>query len=302
MAHTASHTTLGNVHIGTSGWWYEDWKAIVYSDRGHHDPLAFMARYFDALEINVSFYRDVTQAMTESWLRRVDRMPRFQFTAKLHQRFTHQRVEPLAAGEVRESLAGLRPIVEAGRLGALLAQFPWSFRDEPRSRDWLRHVRDACSESPLVVEVRHDSWLAPEALEFLRSLDVGFCNIDQPVLDHCIPPTETVFAPVGYVRLHGRNHVRWFDHNGAAERYDYLYTEHEIDSWVPRIRRIAAQAKVTFVFTNNHFRGQAPANALELMAKLRGEPVDVPSALLDAYPVLAKYARPQKHDRQGRLF
>jgi uncharacterized protein YecE (DUF72 family) len=295
-------TTHHSLFIGTCGWWYADWQGIVYPDLDRHDPLAFMARYFDALEINVSFYRDVNPAMAASWLRRVEQFRSFQFTAKLHQRFTHERRDQFPAQEIMSSLGGLEPLREAHRMGALLAQFPWSYRDDASHRDWLRHIRDACAGYRLVVELRHDSWLRDDAVAFLRSLGVGFCNIDQPAHDHCIPPTEMVMSPVGYVRLHGRNHARWFDHDEASQRYDYLYTEHELDAWVGRIRRIAQQAEDTFVFTNNHFRGQAPANALELKAKLAGDPVPVPDLMLDEFPVLGKFAQATKHERQRRLF
>ncbi len=295
-------THSDHTYIGTSGWSYEDWKGIVYSETGRGDTLAFMARHFDALEINVSFYRDVTPAMSESWLHRVRRINRFQFTAKLHQRFTHQRSAAFPHEELAESLEGLRPLHDAGRLGALLAQFPWSYRDSPDSREWLRRLAEACLVGPLVIELRHDSWLSDDALDFVRSLGVGWCNIDQPAHQHCIPPTELVASSIGYVRLHGRNHARWFDHDEASQRYDYLYTEPEIDAWVARVRRIAAQAERTFVFTNNHFRGQAPANALELMAKLRRVQVSVPDGLLAEYPVLSKFARPSHQVHQGRLF
>jgi uncharacterized protein YecE (DUF72 family) len=298
-----SHQREGQMlYIGTCGWSYEDWKSVVYAAAGRVDPLSYMARYFDALEINVSFYRDVPAAMAASWLRRLEPFPDLRFTAKLHQRFTHQREGPLEPAEFRESLAGLEPLLEAGRLAALLAQFPWSFRDEPQQREWLQSLAACCERCRLVVELRHDSWLSAEAIEFLRALGVGFCNIDQPRLNHCIPPTELVFSPIAYVRLHGRNHARWFDHDEAHERYDYLYTERELDEWVPRIRRIAEQAETTFVFTNNHYRGQAPANALELKAKLSGQPVEVPALLLDSFPELAKIALPADEQRQRRLF
>ena len=289
-------------YIGTSGWWYADWQGIVYPDLDRHDPLTFMARYFDALEINVPFYRDVNIAMSSSWLRRIEPFPRFLFTSKIHQRFTHLRQDAFDCRDFHASLSGLEPLKEAGRLNVILAQFPWSFRDDPSHRDWICRIRDASEEYRLAVELRHDSWLRDDAMAFLRSAAVGFCNIDQPAHDHCIPPTEHVFSSVGYVRLHGRNHARWFDHDEASQRYDYLYTEQELDSWVARIRNIGQQAEQTFVFANNHFRGQAPANALELKAKLSGQPVDVPEHLEDEYPVLRKYARPHKHERQGRLF
>ncbi|MBI3465098.1 MAG: DUF72 domain-containing protein [Planctomycetes bacterium] len=299
---SAPLTTHHSLFIGTSGWSYDDWKSIVYPGTGHVDPLVFMARYFNALEINASFYRDVAPKTAEGWLQRLDRLADFRFTAKVHQRFTHQRSEPFDAQDARRSLEGFEPLLAADRLGALLAQFPWSFRDEPNNRDWLRHIRDAFDRCPLVVELRHDSWLQEESADFLRSLAVGFCNIDQPHHSHCIPPTELVFSPVGYVRLHGRNHARWFDHEDASQRYDYLYTDHELDEWMPRIRRIVEQTQTTFVFANNHFRGQAVANALQMRAKLSGDRVEVPPGLLDHYPDLDRIARPGQHERQGRLF
>src|SRR5262249_44378787 len=126
--------------------------------------------------------------------------------------------------------------------------------------------------------------------------------IDQPRLDHCIPPTEHVMGLLAYVRLHGRNHARWWQHDHPNQRYDYLYTEAELDSWTARIRNIDQQAGQTFVFTNNHFRGQAPANAIELQVKLSGQQVDIPDGMLIEFPRLRKYARPSTHERQGELF
>src|SRR5262245_5285186 len=108
------------LYIGTSGWWYDDWRGIVYPDRGRTDALASLAHLFNALEINVSFYRDVSHRMAASWLGRIDSFEDFRFTAKLHQRFTHQRQQPFAVADVRQSLDGLEPLREAGRLGALL--------------------------------------------------------------------------------------------------------------------------------------------------------------------------------------
>src|SRR5262249_30421268 len=153
----------------------------------------------------------------------------FRFTAKLHQRFTHERPEPFPHQDIENALDGLEPLREAGRLTTLLAQFPWSMRDEPAERRCLAALAQACRRYALVAEFRHDSWLQEDALKFIQSLGIGFCNIDQPLHQHSIPPTELVLSPIAYVRLHGRNHARWFDHEQAHERYDYLYTERELD-------------------------------------------------------------------------
>jgi len=290
------------VFIGTSGWSYEDWKDVVYPATAQKRALEYMAKYFDALEINVSFYRPLNPHMAASWVRRTAGRPHFQFAAKLHQRFTHQRAEPIERAEVAEWLEGVRPLQEARKLGAVLAQFPWSFKNRPEERDWLKSLRDQFAELPLVVELRHDSWLTDEGLELLKSLGVGFCNIDQPQHAHCIGATDLVLSPVGYVRLHGRNRAKWFEHEEAYERYDYLYTEEELADWLPRIGKIAERADKTFVFANNHYCGQAVVNALQLKAMLSGDPVDVPEPLLRAYPQLARVSRQRPSQRQGRLF
>src|SRR5262245_9869794 len=290
------------LYVGTSGWWYDDWRGIVYPDRERTDPLTCLARLFNALEINVSFYRDVAQRMAASWLRRIDSFKEFRFTAKLHQRFTHQRQEPFTVADVKQSLDGLEPIREAGRLGALLAQFPWAVRDDATSRVWIERVGRACVGHRVVVELRHDSWLREESLTFLRSLGIGMCNIDMPVLEHCVPPTEHVLSPVAYVRLHGRNYAKWWKHDHPDQRYDYMYTESEVDEWVARTRRVADHASDTFVFTNNHFRGHAPANALQMKSKLAGAPVEIPPVLLQAFPELHKYGQSVAVQRQGELF
>ena len=129
---------------------------------------------------------------------------------------------------------------------------------------------------------------------------MGFVNIDQPLFHGSMPPTERVTAGKGYVRLHGRNFESWFSKEADRDsRYDYLYNEEELASWVEKLRDISRDAGTTFVFSNNHYRGQAAVNALELKSLLTGEKVPVPAPLLETYPRLAKVAVP--HEAQGRL-
>ena len=291
--------------LGTSGWSYADWEQTVYpssSRSGRFDPLIFMAKYFDALEINVSFYRPLTQRMTTSWVRRLGDDSPLRFAAKLHQRFTHQRDAMFSGGEVREFLEGLEPLWDAGRFGALLLQFPWSFRNTPKERDWLSMLGEAFSHLPLVVELRHDSWATDEALALLGRLQMNYCNIDQPRLGHCIGPTAISNGRVGYFRFHGRNAETWFDQQAeASARYDYLYDEAELAEWVDRIRDVARESEETYVFTNNHYRGQAPANALQLKSLLTGGKVFVPPMLAATYPILNHIAADEP-GRQRMLF
>ena len=293
------------VLVGVSGWSYPDWEGTVYPKRSTRgfDALAFMAEHFDAVEINSSFYRTPAPRAAADWAARVASKPEFRFSAKLHQRFTHQRDEAWTSEDAEQFRQAMAPLVDAGRLGAVLVQFPWSFRYGPTEADWLARLAHTFTELPLVVEVRHTSWLGDEAQQSLNGLGVGFCNIDQPPHRDGIPPTEQVMGGVGYVRLHGRNAENWFAKNATpSDRYDYLYREDELDEWIERIHRIADQADHTYVFTNNHYRGQAPANALQIMAKLRGEKVTVPDLLQRTYPALGGIASNVPPPAQAQLF
>jgi uncharacterized protein YecE (DUF72 family) len=274
------------IRVGPAGWSYKDWTGIVYPrvrPRGFHEA-EFLARYFDTIEINTSFYQPLRPESARSWVKRVSRNPRFQFTAKLWRRFTHDR--DAGREDERAVKRGLQPLAEAGRLGALLLQFPWSFKWTRENREYLGGVVMQFMEYPLVLEVRHSSWNCPEAFELLGELGVGFCNIDQPIIGRSLGPTAQSTAAVGYVRLHGRNYNQWFAHSKPHERYDYLYRMDELEPWVERVRRVAAHAEATFVITNNHFEGKGVANAFEIEALLTGDLMPVPETLQARYPEL----------------
>ena len=278
---------MAEIRVGPAGWSYEDWAGIVYPaarPRGFHEAT-YLADYFDTIELNVTFYRPATPEMARSWLARVAHNPRFLFTAKLWQQFTHER--ELTAANEREFRPGIEVLLAAGKLGALLLQFPWSFKNLPDNREYLEKLAERFRDFPLVVEVRHASWNQPAFYEWLAGRGIGFCNIDQPVIGRSIRPSERATAAVGYVRLHGRNYEEWFsdrEESSAAERYNYLYSADELKPWVERIEKVADEARVTFVITNNHFHGKAVTNALQLLHRLTGKPVRVPPPLLQHYP------------------
>ena len=168
-------------------------------------------------------------------------------------------------------------------LGAVLAQFPISFKNTNQNRDYLDALLDKFRKYPLVVEVRHNSWTNEGTLRYFAQKGVAFCNIDQPLLGKAVVPTELVTSPVGYVRLHGRNYEQWFDSDSGSDRYNYLYTNPELQAWKGRIATIADKAQKTFVVTNNHFEGKAAVNALQLKNMLSGRPVMVPPTLRNRY-------------------
>ena len=278
-----------NYFVGPAGWAYDDWKGIVYPRAmpSSYHPLSFLAQFFDTVEINSTFYHPATPNTSTAWLRHVAANPRFVFTAKLWERFTHHREHPFTEAEVDRAKEGLRPLVEANKLGALLIQFPWSFKRTTENRTWLARVTEAFSTYPLVLEVRHASWNTPEVFASLKERHIAFCNIDQPLFKDSLAPSQTRTAPVGYVRLHGRNQQDWFrEGTGRDERYNYLYTTTDLQSWARRIRAIGQQADTVYVITNNHYRGQAVVNALEIEQALGKTDFVIPQHLLDEYPRL----------------
>ena len=218
--------------------------------------------------------------------------PNFQFTAKLFQGFTHvprgsKPASPfhLAVRPEEEKLTreGLDSIASEGRLGAVLIQFPISFKNADDTRDYLFALIAKLKEYPLVLEVRHESWNDPEMLGRLAETGVGFCNIDQPRLGKAFDGTQYVTAPVGYVRLHGRNYKEWFQADNRNDSYNYLYKRTELDGWKDKITKIDKLAEKTFAITNNHYEGKAAVNALELKNMLSGKKVKAPKPLVDHY-------------------
>src|SRR6266478_6433841 len=200
----------GRLHIGPAGWSYPDWSGFVYPSRRSKDfhEATFLARFFDTIEINTSFYQPIHPEHAAGWIERIAANPSFLFTAKLWQRFTH---EPSATTEDERNVrAGFDVLREAGKLGAVLLQFPFSFHRTNETTTYLEGVLRRFADYPLVVEVRHATWNALEVFKLLRERGVGFCNIDQPVIGRSIEPSARATGPVGYVRLHGRRYDTWF--------------------------------------------------------------------------------------------
>ncbi len=284
----------GGIRVGTAGWSYEDWNGIVYPSRPPRgfDRLALMASLFDANEINSTFYRIPEARQTADWARRVEGNPRFRFTAKLYRGFTHEK-EP-GAGDEKAFRAAMEPLSLEERLGAVLVQFPFSFHDTAENRGRLDRILDRFAGLPLAVEFRHASWDRDDVARALSDRGVAFVNIDQPRLHGNLPETNRVTASLAYYRFHGRNAEKWFGPDTSnEERYNYLYSESELEPWVGRIRegasRVASRGDI-YAILNNHFRGQAVTNALMLQRELTGESRAVPETLLETYPQLSAAA------------
>ena len=276
-----------NLYCGTSGWSYAHWNGVVYprtKPRSFH-ALEYLSRYFDAAEINTTFYQPIRPEIARLWARKVSANPKFLFTAKLHRRFTHERM--LDIPEIDSFRHGLWPLLKTGKLGCVLMQFPWSFRYTTENREHLIALRRAFHEFPLVAEMRHASWMYDEALGTLIDYRIGFCNIDQAAYTKAMPPASLLTSPIGYVRLHGRNPRDWQQDFGRAAgpgpRHDYLYSRAELMEWQARIAHIQKYAAQTFVFANNDAGGKAVVNALQLAQILGDDRRSTPAELLGRY-------------------
>src|ERR1043166_7614424 len=295
---------LRDIRVGPAGWSYADWRGRVYPESGgtKFDTLALVSKYFDTAEINSTFYHPPSPETARSWLQRVEHNPNFIFTAKLYRTFTHERGKATAEDEklFRE---GIDPLMEAGKLGAVLIQFPWSFKNEIEERNYLNQLAGRFKEYPLVVELRHESWNNPRVLQTLEDLGVGLCDIDQPQFANSIKPSAEVTSSIGYIRLHGRNYQNWFRAEAnVMERYDYLYSRDDLHQWIDRIREVSDKAKQTFVITNNHARGQSLVNAFEILAQLEEDRVPGPAKLIETYPRLVESVVADDESAQGELF
>jgi uncharacterized protein YecE (DUF72 family) len=285
------------IYVGTAGWSYPEgngaWNGIFYPAGRRVDQLAYYAERFAAVEINSSFYRPIAPEVARGWARRTP--PGFRFTAKLYQKFTHPKMYREATGteadvraeDVTRFKAGLAPLAEAGKLGALLAQFPPSFKASPETLTQLEDLLRQFQEYPLAVELRHRSWSDdPDVARLLLEYGVAWCIIDEPKFRTSIGAVPLT-SRLGYFRFHGRNAAEWW-HGDRETRYDYLYSPAEQAQLAAEVRTVAARAEDTYVFYNNHYRAKAVANAAQLKLAL-GQPItaDFTPEMLATYPDLA---------------
>lgn len=257
---------MGKLLLGTSGYSYKDWVGTVYpAGTAQKDYLKRYAEMFSFTELNFSYYRQPDPRTLERMLYLTG--PEFMFSIKGHKTLTHERGGDLRK-EAQVFREGIWPLAEAGRLAAVVMQFPHSFHYTPASR---KHLDMLCREFdgfPLAVEFRGSEWQRDSVYEGLRKREVGVVNVDEPALPGLLRPTAIVTAPHAYVRFHGRNAKNWWGGDNVS-RYDYSYNEEELMEWLPRIQAMNKESDVLMVLFNNHFRGQAVEDAKRLMGVLK---------------------------------
>ena len=252
------------IRVGTCGYGYEEWQGVYYPpDVPRGGRLAYYAAEFDAVELDFTYYRmptaDHLRALAAS---APGAGPEFRFAVKAHQDMTHnRRGGPAPFAQFRAAVA---PLQRQDKLGAVLLQFPYSFHRNVEHVAYLERCFEWLPELPLVVEFRGQEWFTRRTLALLREAGVGFCNVDLPELPGLPPRTAFVTSETAYVRLHGRNAAKWWDHDEAWERYDYSYTAEELGEWAPYLLEMDAKAKDLYVFANNHWEGQSIDTARQL--------------------------------------
>lgn len=245
--------------------------------------MKFYSRYFNAVEINSTFYRPCNPKTAESWARRTP--DDFEFTVKVWQQFTHGKREWTAA-DIEEFKSGIRPLTEAEKLGCLLFQFPASFKQTSQTMDQLKELLGTFGEFPKVVELRHSSW--SEVLPILEDLGAVPAFIDEPKFKDSIrQDVASNRSKYLYFRFHGRKFDKWWRHEHRNERYDYLYSSEELQPYVIRIKSILEDKDIqrAYIFFNNHPGAKAVANAVMMRAQL-DIPVraELPQKLVETYP------------------
>jgi uncharacterized protein YecE (DUF72 family) len=324
------------LRIGTSGWNYPTgrgtWNGIFYPPSRKRpkgfDELAFYASHFDTVEVNSTFYGQPRAAVCRAW---AERTPHgFDFSVKLYQKFTHPKMykervadslapESAAMGEgdwlgaitkpnqadLDEFRRGIDPLANAGKLGALLAQFPPSFKDTPASRDYLAKLLAALPGYQVAVELRHRSWSDRfgETLALLNEFQAAWVQIDEPkfrfsIRQNYLPNVEGFY----YMRLHGRNVEQWWRHAKSEDRYDYLYSADELREFSDTAGAARRLVKKLYLYTNNHFSAKSVANAAMIKQQL-GEPIEgeYPETFLARYPEVAGVVNRQSANQQSAI-
>ncbi|MBA3888333.1 MAG: DUF72 domain-containing protein [Acidobacteria bacterium] len=300
---------MSPIRIGTSGWSYPTgkgtWNGIFYPvppgrrtrGAGKFDDLRFYAEHFDTVEINSTFYGVPAAATVKGWTERTP--PGFEFSLKLYQKFTHPGMFAKSTGQdpfdlgrkdVDEFRAAIEPLAAAGKLGALLAQFPASFKNEPNARGYLEWLLVRFHDYPVAVELRHKGWSDDpvETLQMLDAFGAALAQIDEPkfrlsIRQNLLPNVKTFY----YLRLHGRNAAHWWNHDSSEDRYNYLYSADELRPFAEAAETASRQVKKAYLYTNNHFSAKSVANAAILKHELGQElPGEYPEAFIERYPDL----------------
>lgn len=260
------------IKIGTSGFSFKDWRGPVYPEALNEKDMLFYYSNelkFDTVEINFTYYALPSEKSFMGMQKRVNKD--FIFTVKGFRGITHDpfdtrlKLKPTVKKteeDIRRFVSALKPLIQEVQLGAVLLQFPYFFQPGEKSADYILKCKYMMKDIPLVIEFRNIDWAKEETLEFLKRNNLGFCAVDEPKLTRLMPYKPVVSSKTGYLRFHGRN-KNWFN-APLEERYNYLYSDTELNEFIPDIKKMAGECEVLYLFFNNCHGGSAIKNAMKM--------------------------------------
>ncbi|MBN2510504.1 MAG: DUF72 domain-containing protein [Spirochaetales bacterium] len=253
------------VYIGTSGYSYEDWVGKVYPENTQKgEYFSLYTRLFSFSELNFSYY---TMPTSRSLKPLADRAPSgFMFSIKAHQSLTHKIMSQWET-DAKTFIEGTDVLRSSGKLGTVLFQFPYSFHYLTANRRYLDALCRCFEGLPIHIEFRNGEWNNKNVIDGLRARGAGYTASDNPDLRGLPGFLPEVTNGTGYVRFHGRNSENWWSGTNTT-RYDYLYDSSELDAAVPKLLAMAKEGTVLFVAFNNHYKGKAVQNGMELIEKM----------------------------------
>lgn len=290
---------MGDIRVGTASWTDKTLLASGWypkSEDTAEKRLAYYAKQFPLVEVDATYYTPPAERTAELWAARTPE--RFVFNVKAYGLLTGhparvnsiykdlrpetdkanvylKDLEPQVQEDIWDRfLSALDPLALAGKLGALLFQFPPWFTIRKDNKRYVREVINRCAPLRVVVEFRHASWFegdnAAETLEFLRDNDISYVCVDMPQGHRSsIPPILEATSELAVVRFHGHSD-KWTSKD-IYEKFGYLYSERELADWAPKLEKLASQAEHTHVLMNNCYSDYAQRNAQQLIALLAGE-------------------------------
>lgn len=249
------------IYIGTSGYSYQDWKDNFYPPGlSPGGQLNYYSSIFNTVELNFTYYSFPNQYIFFNMCKKIKDNEEFLFSVKANKVFTHER--KYNKEDAKKFLSSLKPLSDAGRLGSILFQFPYSFFYKMDNLDYIIKTAEHFKSCDISIEFRNNSWMNDIVIDRLKSEGIGFCNVDEPGLKGLLPFSSISTSNTGYLRFHGRNSKFWWHHEFPYQRYDYMYDQKELEACVHGFEEVVKNTEKSFVYFNNHYKGKSAKSAL----------------------------------------
>src|SRR5687767_1130678 len=284
---------MGDILVGTASWTDKSLLASGWYPKGAdsaEERLRFYAEHFPLVEVDSTYYFPPSEKNAELWVERTP--PDFRFNIKAFSLLTQHPTKaealykdlprpddkknlypkdlgPETIDEVWDRfLSALEPLDDAGKLGALLFQFPPWFVISRKNKEYVLECAKRSAPFQICVEFRHGSWMTEdnrdETLDFLEGHGLPYVCVDMPQgFKNSLPPIVAATADLAVIRFHGHNEAEW-ESGSVQKRFKYLYSKEELEEWAPKVKALGAEARETHVLMNNCYSSYAQQNAREL--------------------------------------